>query len=117
MGEGHGGGHEEAGDEEYFVKAGYIAVLILLIVYTMVGSFVEYTKIGYLHETGVAIILGMLISLIARFFGYTQINTILEFSESLFFFVCLPPIVFAAGYNMKRKKFFQHFNYIALFGI
>ena len=25
--------------------------------------------------------------------------------------------MFAAGYNMKRKKFFQHFNYIALFGI
>lgn len=51
------------------------------------------------------------------YFGYTQINDILEFSESLFFFVCLPPIVFSAGYNMKRKKFFQHFNYIALFGI
>jgi len=59
----------------------------------------------------------MIISLFARFFGYTQINSILEFSESLFFFVWLPPIVFAAGYNMKRKKFFQHFNYVALFGV
>jgi sodium/hydrogen exchanger-like protein 6/7/sodium/hydrogen exchanger 8 len=111
------GGQEEGGDEEYYVKAGYIAVLFLLIVYTMVGSFIESTKSGYIHETGVAIILGMTISLIARFFGFIEMSNILEFSESLFFYVCLPPIVFSAGYNMKRKKFFQHFNYIALFGI
>ena len=85
----HEGGHgsEEGGDEEYFVKAGYIAVLALLLVYTMVGSFIESTKMGYIHETGIAIILGMIISLFARFFGYTQINDLLEFSESLFFFV------------------------------
>lgn len=112
-GEGHSGGEED----EYFVKAGYIAVLLLILIYTAMGSFIESTKAGYIHETGIAIILGMVISLFARWFGYTEINSILEFSESLFFYVCLPPIVFAAGYNMKRKKFFQHFNYIALFGI
>lgn len=57
------------------------------------------------------------ISFLAKYFGYNQINDILEFSESMFFYVCLPPLVFSAGYNMKRKKFFQHFNYVALFGI
>lgn len=113
------GGEAEGGieDAEYYVKAGYIAVLALLIIFTVTGSYIENIKIGYIHETGVAIILGMGISLIARFFGYSQINDILEFSESLFFYVCLPPIVFSAGYNMKRKKFFQHFNYVALFGV
>ena len=74
-------------DEEYFVKAGYIAVLFLLLVYTMMGSYIESTKMGYIHETGIAIILGMVISLFAKFFGYTEINEILEFSESLFFYV------------------------------
>lgn len=113
----HEGGGEEMADEELYVKTGYIAVFLLLIVYTVMGSYIESTKAGLLHETGVAIIIGMLISLFCKYFGYEQINQLLEFSESLFFFVCLPPIVFAAGYNMKRKKFFQHFNYISLFGI
>ena len=54
-----GGVHE---DEIYF-KTVYIAVFLLLIIYTMVGSYIESTKAGYLHETGVAIIIGMLISL------------------------------------------------------
>ena len=83
----------------------------------MTGAYIESTKSGYLHETGIAILLGMSISLMARFLGYTEITNMLEFSESLFFYVCLPPIVFSAGYNMKRKKFFQHFNYITLFGV
>lgn len=26
-------------------------------------------------------------------------------------------IIFAAGYNLKRKRFFMHFNYIFLFGV
>ena len=83
---GHSGG-EGGEDAEYFVKAGYIAVLLLLIVYTMMGSYIESTKMGYIHETGIAIILGRIISLFSRFFGYTQINDLLEFSESLFFYV------------------------------
>lgn len=55
-GEHHGGeaGGEE--DAEYYVKAGYIAVLGLLIVYTTAGSFIESRKGAYIHETGVAIL-------------------------------------------------------------
>lgn len=117
MAEGAHEGGEAGSDEEYYVKAGYIFVLLLLVTYTMTGAYIESTKSGYLHETGIAILLGMSISLLARFFGYTEITNMLEFSESLFFYVCLPPIVFSAGYNMKRKKFFQHFNYITLFGV
>jgi hypothetical protein len=44
VGEGHGGGEEGAGDEEYFVKAGYILVLAMLIIFTMAGGYIESTK-------------------------------------------------------------------------
>jgi len=40
-----------------------------------------------------------------------------KFDDNLFFYAILPPIIFSAGYNLKRKKFFQHFNYITLFGV
>lgn len=35
----------------------------------------------------------------------------------MFFYFVLPPIVFAAGFNMYRKKFFENFRNIILFGV
>lgn len=41
----------------------------------------------------------------------------LEFSEQGFFFFILPPIIFAAGYTLKRKNFFRNIAYITLLGL
>jgi len=41
----------------------------------------------------------------------------LLFDQRIFFFIMLPPIIFAAGYNMKRRNFFKYFNAIMLFAI
>ena len=41
----------------------------------------------------------------------------MKFSDDLFFYFCLPPIVFASGFNMQRKKFFQNIRNIILFGL
>ena len=29
----------------------------------------------------------------------------------------MPPIIFSGGYNLKKRKFFQNFTYIVLFGL
>lgn len=42
---------------------------------------------------------------------------IFKFEQSTFFVFILPPIIFAAGYNLKKRKFVSNFGYIALFGI
>ena len=41
----------------------------------------------------------------------------LSFDEKAFFYFLLPPIIFAAGYNLKRRNFFKNFPYIFIFGI
>ena len=41
----------------------------------------------------------------------------MQFSDDLFFYFCLPPIVFASGFNMQRKKFFANLGNIVLFGL
>ncbi|KAK4751583.1 hypothetical protein SAY87_005065 [Trapa incisa] len=42
---------------------------------------------------------------------------ILRFSEELFFIYLLPPIIFNAGFQVKKKQFFQNFFTIMLFGV
>jgi sodium/hydrogen exchanger-like protein 6/7 len=41
----------------------------------------------------------------------------LKFDDEIFFTFILPPIIFAAGYNLRRRSFFKYFLYIFLFGV
>ncbi|GJN36057.1 hypothetical protein PR202_gb24883 [Eleusine coracana subsp. coracana] len=43
-------------------------------------------------------------------------SRILVFSEDLFFIYLLPPIIFNAGFQVKKKQFFRNFITITLFG-
>ena len=38
----------------------------------------------------------------------------LQFDPEMFFFVLLPPIIFEAGYTLKRKSFFANFACVPL---
>ena len=79
--------------------------LAMLIFYTIIGLFMEHKKPPIGHETGVIVLLGMLISFYIRSVSPDSVE-LLEFNNLVFFQVCLPLIIFASGYNMKRKKFF-----------
>lgn len=106
---------DEINDE--ILKASSFVIFFLLAAYTIAAAYIEAKGSTFLHETSVAIFFGMFISGTAILFGMNAFNEKVRFSDDIFFYVILPPIVFSAGYNMKRRKFFQHFNYIALFGI
>ena len=49
--------------------------------------------------------------------GNEEMVGLLRFRDETFFFFCLPPIVFASGFNMKRGNFFANLKNILLFGI
>ncbi|KAK9673819.1 hypothetical protein RND81_12G192100 [Saponaria officinalis] len=56
---------------------------------------------------------GMIILLISK----GKSSHILRFDEELFFIYLLPPIIFNAGFQVKKKQFFQNFLTIMLFGV
>jgi len=59
---------EESTDETYISIASLI-IFLLLVIYIVGGSFMEHKKILFGHETGIAIALGMIVSLIVKLTG------------------------------------------------
>lgn len=81
------------------------------------AAFIEKYKPAVGHETGMTILLGMALSYAFWVaFGTKNVETF-NFSADAFFNFYLPPIIFNSGYNMKKKKFFQNFGNITIFGI
>lgn len=72
-------------------------------------------KIG--HETGLTIILGIVISLIIFACVGDKVEESFKFSQGLFFNFFLPPIIFNSGFNMRKKKFFNNLGNVMLFGL
>ena len=90
-------------------------IFVMLMIYVIVGSFMEHKHSPFGHETGVALVAGLIISAIVHYAINKDLD--LTFDSEIFFYVCLPPIIFAAGFNMRRRRFFENIGYILLFGI
>ena len=94
-----------------------LAILILMI-YTVSAPIFEKIHFHYMHESGLCMIIGVIISLIAIFFDpHTNFTKSINFSGEVFFTFVLPPIIFSAGYNLHRASFFKYFIYILSFGV
>lgn len=98
-------------------SVGAIVIMLIIIIYMLLGSFLEHKHVIVGHESGIIILIGIAISFISSNYGHAEFGKMMTFDPNFFFYFCLPPIVFAAGYNMKRKKFFENFTNILLFGL
>jgi len=104
----------EGESEEESVYIAYIILLSIMLVYVTVGTWMERRKCAFGHETGVVILLGIAIGAILRFTG-EKITT--QFNPVVLFDFGLPFILYAAGYNMRRRRFFDDINNITMFGV
>jgi len=73
--------------------------------------------VSFGHEASYIALVGFLISLGAYMSNNNMIQENIIFDDNILFYFCIPPIVFASGYNMRRKRFFQNFTNIMIFGI
>lgn len=81
------------------------------------GALLEKTHSTVGHEASILCLVGLIISFISFQLGYNDFNKIMTFDANFFFYFVLPPIIFAAGYNMKRKMFFKNIKNILLLGL
>ncbi|OWM85391.1 hypothetical protein CDL15_Pgr019015 [Punica granatum] len=69
------------------------------------------------NESITALLLGLCSGVVVLLVSKGQSSRILSFSENLFFLYLLPPIIFNAGFQVKKKQFFKNFTTILLFGV
>ena len=104
--------HEEEDEEALYIA--YIVVITTMIIYVVVGTWMEKKKCGFGHETGVVILIGLGIGGLVHL-GGDKVST--EFNPVVLFDFGLPFILYSAGYNMRRRRFFDDINNITMFGI
>ena len=106
---------EESGDDLNLVT---LLAIIILMIYTVAAPIFEKIHFHYMHESGLCMIIGVIVSLIAIFFEpHTNFTRSINFSGDVFFTFVLPPIIFSAGYNLRKASFFKYFIYILSFGV
>ena len=103
--------------EDHVFTVGAIVVVLLIILYIVLGVVIEKNHCLFGHEASLVIIVGASVAYFAYSTGKVSFNEALSFDQNIFFYFCLPPIVFASGFNMKRKIFFENFGSVIIFGV
>ncbi|XP_065863566.1 sodium/hydrogen exchanger 1-like isoform X2 [Euphorbia lathyris] len=89
----------------------FVALICACIV---IGHLLEETK--WVNESITALAIGLCTGVIILLTTGGKSSRLLVFSEDLFFIYLLPPIIFNAGFQVKKKQFFRNFMTIILFG-
>ncbi|KAL8159547.1 hypothetical protein V2J09_001084 [Rumex salicifolius] len=89
----------------------FVALLIACIV---IGQLLEENR--WVNESITALLIGLSTGVVILLISGGKSSRLLVFSEDLFFIYLLPPIIFNAGFQVKKKKFFRNFITIITFG-
>ncbi|WOL13976.1 sodium/hydrogen exchanger 4 [Canna indica] len=104
---------DNAADHNHVVSISvFVAVLCLCFI---VGHLLEENR--WINESITAIVIGCITGTVLLFASNGKHSRILRFDEEFFFIYLLPPIIFNAGFQVKKKQFFQNFLTIMLFGV
>ncbi|KAJ6762794.1 SODIUM/HYDROGEN EXCHANGER [Salix purpurea] len=87
----------------------------LLCACIVIGHLLEENR--WANESITALLLGLCAGVVVLLIKKGESSHLMKFSEDLFFLYLLPPIIFNAGFQVKKKRFFKNFTTILLFGI
>ncbi|CAG11731.1 unnamed protein product [Tetraodon nigroviridis] len=125
---------ERMAEESHRQDSANLLIFIMLLTLTILTIWLfKHRRFRFLHETGLAMIYGLLVGVILRFGVHvapSMSDVILScavnaspatlapsslqvtFDPEVFFNILLPPIIFHAGYSLKRRHFFRNIGSI-----
>ncbi|KAL6782170.1 hypothetical protein ACKKBF_B39330 [Auxenochlorella protothecoides x Auxenochlorella symbiontica] len=86
----------------------------LLIVVIVVTYLIQRHKLNWIPPASCAMVIGIFAGILSKVIGLAKP---LRFSPEVFFYALLPPIVFAAGFTLKKKQFFHNLGPILMFAV
>ncbi|XP_042638930.1 sodium/hydrogen exchanger 6 [Orycteropus afer afer] len=120
---------EKQAEESHRQDSANLLIFILLLTLTILTIWLfKHRRARFLHETGLAMIYGLLVGLVLRYGIHvpSDVNNVtlscevqsspttllVTFDPEVFFNILLPPIIFYAGYSLKRRHFFRNLGSI-----
>ncbi|KAH9572271.1 hypothetical protein CY35_02G138800 [Sphagnum magellanicum] len=103
----------EDGDHMHVMAISLFVTLLCACI--VLGHLLEENR--WMNESITALVLGFCTGIIVLVTSKGSSSHILQFNEELFFIYLLPPIIFNAGFQVKKKQFFRNFAAIMLFGV
>ncbi|XP_074312215.1 sodium/hydrogen exchanger 1-like [Silene latifolia] len=88
--------------------------VVLLCVSIVFGHLLEKNR--WINSTIIALLIGFGTGGVILLITQRTSSLLFKFDEQLFFNYILPPIIFNAGFQVKKKQFFHNFTTIMLFG-
>lgn len=101
-------------DSEQVSVSSITLFVTLLCICVVLGRLLEENR--WINESVNALLIGLGTGAILLLATNGVSSRILEFNEEFFFIYLLPPIIFNAGFQVKKKHFFRNFMTIMLFG-
>ena len=104
-------------EKEHILDAANLLIFSAVIMGCVVcGYMLKRSQFHYLPESGACMLLGIVIGGIIKLATNSEQElSLVSFHPDVFFFVLLPPIIFQAGYSLKRKRFFSNLSTILMF--
>ncbi|CAG9326159.1 unnamed protein product [Blepharisma stoltei] len=100
-------------EEESILSVEVFFCLILVTLFMHLTVYLNIWKVRYIHESGIIIIIGIIIGIIL-YFAWEEPA---KFDASIFFNFMLPFIILSYGFNLKRRRIFRNISQIILYGV
>lgn len=88
-----------------------LLLLFLLTISMCAGILIHKKHLVYFPETTATILVGIFFGLLFQLLPNNN-DRVIQLESDFFMVVLLPPIMFEAGYSMKRVNFFKNFHTI-----